>query len=371
MNRFFHEINRNFGFGCMRLPKCGEEVDHALFSRMIDRFLDAGFNYFDTARGYHSGASETALRECLVKRYPRDRFILTDKLSGPFFETEAEIRPLFESQLLSCGVSYFDFYLLHAQSRRNYEKYKECRAYEIVSELKKEGKIRHIGISFHDTADYLEKILSEQPEIEVVQLQFNYFDYEDEQVQSRKCYEVCCRFGKPVIVMEPVRGGSLVYLPEKAKEIFRKVGDGSPASFAIRFAASFDNVALVLSGMSDLAQAEDNIGFMRDFQPLSEAEREAVKKVSDLFHSVELVGCTGCRYCTDGCPRHIPIPDLISCYNRTIQFEGWDGKKRYGRITSETGKASDCVSCGKCEQICPQKLPIRSTLKKISAVFEE
>ncbi len=221
---------------------------------MVDAFLDAGFNYFDTAHGYIQGRSETALRECLTSRYPRDRYILTNKLTGNFFKTEADIRPFFESQLQACGVEYFDYYLMHAQGAGNYGHYRACRAYETAFTLKAEGKVRHVGISFHDRAEVLEQILTDYPEIEVVQIQFNYVDYDDTAVQSRKCYDVCVKHGKPVIVMEPVKGGNLVNLPEDAKAVLDGLHGGSPASYAIRFAASFPGIEMVLSGMSSLEQ---------------------------------------------------------------------------------------------------------------------
>ena len=302
-------VKKNFGFGCMRLPMDGENVNIPETIHMVDAFLDAGFNYFDTAHGYIQGKSETALRECLTSRYPRDRYILTDKLTTHFFKTEADIRPFFESQLEACGVDYFDFYLMHAQGAGNYPHFKECRAYETAFALKAEGKIRHVGISFHDSAAFLEQILTDYPEIEVVQIQFNYTDYDDPAVQSRLCYEVCRKFNKPVIVMEPVKGGNLVNLPDEAKAVLEALHGGSAASYAIRFAAGFPGMMMVLSGMSDMAQMEDNIAYMRDFKPLDEVELAAIKKVQAIFKSKHLIPCTSCRYCTDGCPKHISIPD--------------------------------------------------------------
>ena len=251
------KIKRNFGFGFMRLPMKGEDVETVETCRMVDTFLDAGFNYFDTAHGYLQGKSETGLRDCLTSRYPRDRYVLTDKLTANFFKTEADIRPFFESQLKACGVEYFDFYLMHAQGLTNYDHFKACRAYETAFALKQEGKIRHVGISFHDRAEVLERILTEYPQVEVVQIQFNYADYEDPAVQSRKCYEVCVKYGKPVIVMEPVKGGNLVNLPEEARAVLEALHGGSPASYALRFAAGFPGIMMVLSGMSNLAQMED------------------------------------------------------------------------------------------------------------------
>ena len=264
---------------------------------MVDTFLEAGFNYFDTAHGYIQGKSETALRECLTSRYPRDRYILTDKLTANFFKTEADIRPFFESQLEACGVDYFDFYLMHAQGAGNYPHFKECRAYETAFALKAEGKSRHVGISFHDSAAFLEQILTDYPEIEVVQIQFNYADYDDPAVQSRLCYEVCRKFNKPVIVMEPVKGGNLVNLPDEAKAVLEALHGGSAASYAIRFAAGFPGMMMVLSGMSDMAQMEDNIAYMRDFKPLDEVELAAIKKgtghlqeqASDFLHLLSVL----------------------------------------------------------------------------------
>lgn len=270
-------IQKNFGFGCMRLPMKGEDVDIEETCRMVDEFLASGFNYFDTAHGYIQGKSETALKTCLTSRYPRDRYLLTNKLTNFFFKKEEDIRPLFESQLEACGVDYFDLYLMHAQGKENYPFFKACRAYETAFELKKEGKVKHVGSSFHDRAEVLEEILTDYPEIEVVQIQFNYLDYEDPAVQSRACYEVCRKFNKPVIVMEPVKGGSLVNLPEDAKAVLDELHGGSPASYAIRFAAGFPGMIMVLSGMSNLEQMKDNLSYMKDFQPLKENELEAIK----------------------------------------------------------------------------------------------
>jgi hypothetical protein len=372
-NKFFANIKNNFGFGCMRLPMKDGEVDYEEMNKMVDAFLDAGFNYFDTAHGYLGGKSETALRECLTKRYPRERYILTNKLTNFFFKKEEDIRPLFESQLEACGVSYFDFYLMHAQSEDHFAYFKKCRAYETALELKEEGKIKHFGISFHDRADVLEKILNEYPQIEVVQIQFNYVDYEDEAVESRKCYEVCKKYGKPVIVMEPVKGGSLVNLPQEARDVFDEVGNGlSYASYAIRFAAGFDQIMMVLSGMSNLEQMQDNLSYMKDFKPLNEKEKAAVDQVCTIFRNLGAIPCTACRYCTDGCPKHISIPDLFSCMNAKQIFKDWNQDWYYNEVyTKNAGKASDCIKCGKCEKACPQHLPIRKLLEDVAGVFEQ
>ncbi len=373
-SKFFPEIHGNFGFGCMRLPMNGEAVDYDEFIRMADAFIAAGFNYFDTAHGYIGGLSETAIRDCVSKRYDRSQFLLTNKLTDPYFQKQEDIRPFFEQQLAWCGVDYFDFYLMHAQDKNNYKKFTRCKAYETAYELKKEGLIRHLGISFHDKADVLDMILTEHPEIEIVQIQFNYVDYEDASVESRKVYEVCEKHEKPVIVMEPVKGGSLVNLPADADRIFRELKGGSNASYAIRFAASFPNMAMVLSGMSNMAQMEDNLSAMKDFRPLDEREMQAVKNVCGIFRSLNLIPCTSCRYCIEEneCPKGIRIPDMFSSMNAHEAFHNWNTNFYYNSVITGGGhgKASECIQCGKCEEVCPQHLPIRELLKDVAKTFE-
>ena len=365
------KVKKNFGFGCMRLPMNGEEVDLEQTKKMVDTFIEQGFNYFDTAHGYIQGKSEKALKECLTSRYPRDKYILTDKLTANFFKKEEDIRPLFESQLEICGVDYFDFYLMHAQGAGNYAHFKECHAYETAFELKKEGKVRHVGISFHDKPEVLEQILTEYPEVEVVQIQFNYVDYDDPAVQSRACYEVCRKHNKPVIVMEPVKGGNLVNLPEDAKAVLDELYGGSPASYAIRFAAGFPGMMMVLSGMSSMEQMNDNLSYMKDFQPINEAELAAVKKVQEIFKSKNLIPCTACRYCIDGCPKHISIPDLFAIMNTKQIYHDWNADYYYNVVHTAPGrKASDCLKCGKCEKVCPQHLQIRNLLEDVAKEFE-
>lgn len=374
MNKYFNEVKKNFGFGCMRLPMVetadGKEVNYEIFSKMIDEFIGAGFNYFDTAHGYLGGKSETALRDCLAKRYPREAFVLTNKLSNSFFKCEEDIRPFFESQLEACGVDYFDFYLMHAQDRSNFEKYKKCRAYETAFNLKREGKIGHVGLSFHDTAEVLDNILTTYPEVEVVQIQFNYADYEDASVESRKCLEVCRKHGKPALVMEPVKGGSLVNLPEDAKAVFDALGGGSYASYAIRFAASFDGIAVVLSGMGNMDMMRDNLSYMTDFKPLSDEEWGAIEKVSAIFRGQDVIPCTDCKYCMECCPMHIPIPALFACLNGRRAFKNWNTDYYYEVHTEDGPKASDCLRCGMCEKACPQHLKIRDLLMEVEREFE-
>ena len=362
MNKYFPEIKKNFGFGCMRLPMVGDEIDQAQFCAMIDKFIASGFNYFDTARPYHKGFSEKMIKVCLSQRHDRSEFLLADKLSPGLFEKEEDIRPVIEDQLQTCGVEYFDFYLMHAMSGERHQKYLDTRAYEIAQEMKREGKLRHVGMSFHDSAEVLDKILTDRPELEFVQLQFNYVDYNDPNVQSRLCYEVCRKHNKPVMVMEPVKGGTLVNLPAAALEL---LPDGSPASYAIRFAAGFEGIAMVLSGMSNMEQMEDNLSYMTDFQPLSAQEQEAIEKVRTLYQAQHKIPCTGCRYCVDGCPAGIPIPEIFALQNAKLGKEGCD-ESAYGKFPAT---AADCVECGQCESACPQNLQIRDLLKEVEKSF--
>jgi len=357
---------KKFGFGCMRLPMKNKEVDFEEFSKMIDLYLENGFCYFDTAHGYIDGKSEKAIKKCLTDRYPREKFMLTNKLSDGYFKKESDIRPLFQSQLDLCGVEYFDWYLMHAQNRMNFRKYKKCRAYETALELKKEGKIRHFGISFHDKATILNKILTQYPQIEAVQIQFNYLDMESRIVESRKCYEVCRKHNKPIIVMEPVKGGKLATLPSKAESIFSKL-DGSNASFAIRYAAGYEGVEMVLSGMGNMAMMEDNLSFMKDFKPLDDRELSAVRAVTGVLKKEAVIHCTGCRYCVNECPKNIEIPLMFNCINEKSN-KNPDYKKVLDGYSG--GMPSDCLKCGKCEKVCPQFIKIPKELNKNLKIFK-
>ena len=368
----FPEVKNMLGFGCMRLPMDGDKIDIEQFKKMVDVFMANGFNYFDTAHIYHDGESEKAIREAVSSRYPRESFILTDKLTTNCFNKQEDIRPLFKQQLKDSGVDYFDFYLMHSQDAAIYEKFRRCNAYETALEMQKEGKFRHFGISFHDKAEVLEQILKDYPQIEAVQIQFNYLDYGDPAVDSKRVYEVCEKYGKAVIVMEPVKGGNLVNLPEKAQGILDSLNSGmSNASYAIRFAASFPNMFMVLSGMSDLAQINDNMSYMKDFKPLDEKEMQAVNDVRKVFSEINLIPCTACHYCTSGCPMNISIPELFSCYNHKVNFHDWNQGYYYAQITRDGGKPSECIECGQCEGICPQHLEIIRLLKDVSGEFEK
>lgn len=362
---------KNFGFGCMRLPMKDGNVDYEEFSKMIKVFFDNGFTYFDTAHGYLGGKSEIAIKDCLTSKYPRESYQLTNKLTGGYFNSQEEIIPLFEKQLEACGVTYFDYYLMHAQNEAVFKKFKQCKAYETSIELLKQGRIKHFGISFHDKADVLEQILKEYPEIEVVQIQFNYLDYNSSSVEGRKCYEVARKYNKDVLIMEPVKGGALINLPSDAQKVLDELNGGSNASYAIRFAASFEGVTMVLSGMSNMDHMNDNVSFMKDFKPLNKEEFDAVYKVCDIFNRQNLIACTGCRYCIDGCIKNIPIPEIFSCLNEKKRTNDWNSNYYYDISTSNKGKASDCIKCGKCEKLCPQYLPIRDLLVEAKETFEK
>lgn len=379
MGNNFPKINKKLGFGMMRLPMNGEDVDIELTKEMVDFYMENGFNYFDTAHGYINGKSELAVKEALTDRYERERYILVNKLTGSYFEKEEDIIPFFNNQLKLCGVDYFDIYLMHAQGSSNYEKFKKCKAYETAFRLKKEGKVKHVGLSFHDKADFLDKILTEYPEIEVVQIQYNYMDMDNPIIESRKVYDVVCKHNKPIIVMEPVKGGNLVKLPPKAQEVLDEINRSdnshmSNASYAIRYAAGAENVAVVLSGMSNMEQMRDNVSYMKDFKPLSHKENAAVEKIVEVFNRLEMIDCTSCHYCTEEnkCPVNIQIPEILACLNSKKIFNDFISGYYYkNSLTAGAhSKASACVGCGGCEKVCPQKLPIIKLLKDAAEEFE-
>ena len=366
---------KKLGFGFMRLPVMpggGEaDIDIDQTKAMVDMFLSEGFTYFDTAHGYMGEKCEAALKTCLTERYPRSSYVLADKLTDDYFGREEDIMPFFEKQLKECGVDYFDYYLLHSITKNNYGKFTSCGAFDFLGEIKADGRARHIGISFHDKADMLRDVLTAHPEIEVVQIQFNYADYDSPSVESGDVYRVCSEFGKKVLVMEPVKGGVLANLPEKAAEVLDSLEGGSQASYAIRFAAGYDRVLVVLSGMSDISQMKDNLSYMKDFVPLSAEELDAIGKVNELLKDDDAIPCTACRYCVKGCPMSIRIPDLFSCMNCKRRYNDWNSDFYYEVSTQGFGKASDCIGCGKCEETCPQHLPIRELLRTVAEEFEK
>ena len=371
---------KKLGFGLMRLPLTdpndGASVDVELLKTMVDAFLEKGFTYFDTAWMYCGFQSECAIREALVKRHPRDSYTLADKLHAGFLKTKEDRERIFQEQLRKTGVDYFDYYLLHDVGTDHYKTYQELDCFRWLEEKKAQGLARHIGFSYHDNAELLDRVLTEHPEVEFVQLQLNYLDWDSEGVQSRKCYETAVKHGKPVIVMEPVKGGTLARVPESVEKMFREARpEMSIPSWAIRFAASLEHVMVVLSGMSNMEQLLDNTDYMADFQPLSAQEQALVKKAVDAINSTIAIPCTGCAYCTEGCPQRIAIPKYFSLYNADLQEikeKSWRPQgEYYTRLTMNFGKASDCLECGQCEQVCPQHLPIIRHLKDVAARFEK
>lgn len=375
-------INKKLGFGLMRLPLLNpndaSSIDLEQVKQMVDIFLERGFTYFDTAWMYHSFKSENAVKDVLVDRHPRDSYTLATKLHAGFLKTKEDRDRIFQEQMKKTGVSWFDYYLLHDMNRHNYKICTDLDCFQWLKEKKAQGLVKHMGFSFHDHADVLDQILTEHPEFEFVQLQLNYLDWDSENVQSGKCYEVATKHGKSVVVMEPVKGGTLAKVPrymEKAMKEYHP--DMSIPSWAIRFAASLDNVMVVLSGMSSLEQLLDNTGYMKDFVPLNEQERELVRQTAEAINSDVTVPCTGCAYCTDGCPQQIAIPKYFSLYNEDKKNakgreKEWEPRREpYNELAKNFGKASDCVACGQCEGICPQHLPIIDYLKDVAEYFEK
>ncbi len=372
---------KKLGFGLMRLPRNDRnnaaDVDVEQVRKMVDAFMAKGFTYFDTAWMYNGFASENVAKEALVDRYPRESFTLATKLHAGFFNSLEDRDKVFNEQLRKTGAGYFDYYLLHGIEESMIGKYEEFKCFDWLLEKKEQGLVRHAGFSFHDTPQLLDEILTRHPEMEFVQLQLNYLDWESQWIRSRECYEVAVKHGKPVVVMEPVKGGTLASVPEEAEKLMKAHDPAaSVPSWAIRFAASLDNVMVVLSGMSTLEQLEDNTGFMENFVPLSEEEKQICFRAAEIINSQIAIPCTGCSYCTEGCPMHIAIPQYFSIYNEDMREKldekGWTiNFTNYDILTSKFGKASDCIQCGQCEGVCPQHLTIIDFLKDVAAHYED
>ena len=371
---------KKLGFGLMRLPVLDSQdrgkVDVDQVCRMADLFLEKGFTYFDTAWMYNEFNSEKVVKTALVERHPRDSFTLATKLHSAFFNSLEDRDKIFTAQLEKTGAGFFDYYLLHGIQTESLPKYEKFDCFSWLLDKKAKGLVRHAGFSFHDSAELLDEVLTKHPEMEFVQLQINYLDWESQWIQSRACYEVCVRHGKPVIVMEPVKGGSLARIPEEAEALFKTAApEMSVPSWAIRFAASLPNVMVVLSGMSNMEQMQDNLSFMEDFRPLNEEERLLCFRAAEIINSKIAIPCTACSYCTDGCPMNIPIPQFFSIYNEDMR-EHLEEKRwtinftNYGIIAKNRGKASECIGCGQCESVCPQHLTIIDYLKDVTKHYE-
>lgn len=371
---------KKLGFGLMRLPQIdvnnAADVDVKQVCEMVDTFLEKGFTYFDTAWMYNGFASENVVKEALISRHPRESFTLATKLHAGFINSPEDRDRIFNEQLKKTGAGYFDYYLLHGVDEGLLSKYEEYDCFNWLLNKKKEGLVKHMGFSFHDTPELLDRILNDHPEMEFVQLQINYLDWESEWIQSRRNYETVTRHGKPVIVMEPVKGGTLARLPEEAEKMFKeKEPEMSLPSWAIRFVASLENVMVVLSGMSTIEQMKDNTSYMEDFKPLSEEEIVMCHKAADIINAQIAIPCTACHYCTEGCPMQICIPEYFSLYNEDmredLEHKGWTVNfSNYHALNKKHGKASDCIQCGQCESVCPQHLPIINNLKDVAKHFE-
>ena len=362
--------NGKLGFGLMRLPQKKNVIDIEQVKKMVDLFLSSGFTYFDTAYAYGEGASERAARDAIIKRYPRDAFTLATKLCK--LEPQSKMREELKISLQRSEAQYFDYYLLHAVSRNNIDAFNEQKIWDFVKEMQQKGLIKRWGFSFHDTPEFLEQILKEHPDASFVQLQINYADWNNPQIQSRACYEAARKHGKDIVIMEPVKGGTLADPIEEAKHLFKAYNpSASYASWALRFAASLEGVIAVLSGMSNMEQVEDNCSFMKEFQPLNSGEYEVIKKVQSLYVESPRIPCTACHYCTPGCPKNIPIPEIFAARNLVLEKGDVEGAKSlYREVIKEGNPPNACIACHQCERICPQGIKVIDKLVECHSYFE-
>ena len=364
------EISR-LGYGGMRFPKNGDDVDFDAAVELLHKAYEMGINYFDTAMVYHKGESEKIFGKAF-ENYDRSTFYIADKMSIWVCEDEEDMKRRFENQLKTLKTDYIDFYLVHSLNRNHYKKVKDFHCVEFLQEMKRQGKIKHLGFSFHDKADVLDELLTNHPEMEFVQLQINYADWEDDNVQSRRCYEVARKHNKPVIIMEPVKGGLLADPPETVAQVLKAAApEKNLPSWALRFAASLEGIITVLSGMSTLEQMEQNLATMKEFSPLSAQEQAVVAQAREALVSLPSIPCTSCQYCVKGCPQGIPIPGVFSAMNTHLIYGNTErAKGNYGFATRGKGKASDCIQCGQCESVCPQHISIIQQLQQAAEVLE-
>ena len=373
MEQYFGEKTPKLGFGLMRLPKLENgKIDIEQTKQMVDMFMDAGLTYFDTAYVYDNGESEKAAKAALVDRYPRESYTLCTKLCAWMgAHDEESAKQQFYTSLERTGAGYFDYYLLHALQRGNYKKYDEYHLWDFVKEQKAKGLIKYYGFSFHADPALLEELLTDHPDVDFVQLQINYADWENPGVASRECFEIARRHGKSIVVMEPIKGGALADPVPEVKELLGAADPKSScASWAIRFAASLNGIITVLSGMSNTWQMQDNLSYMKDFKPLSEAEQAVILRAQSILDGDKSIPCTACHYCTDGCPMNIPIPEIFSVANRQRGNEEFRSIREYTIATTDKGKASDCIECGQCVNACPQQIDVITRIKACAEQFE-
>ncbi len=366
------------GFGLMRLPQLDdnpENIDQEQLEKMVDLYMENGYNYFDTAYPYHNGLSEVSLKKAVVERYPRDSFKIADKLPIFFIHEEKDMQHYFNEQLKRCGIEYFDYYMLHNVCSWNEYAFTKVDSFRFLKEKKEEGLVKKIGISLHDEPEYLEKILKQHPELDFVQLQINYLDWDDKAIRAKECYEIARKYEKPIIIMEPIRGGGLAKVPEEAEKLMKEYNsEVEPSSWALRFCAGLDDVFMVLCGMSTIDQMEENIASMKNFTKINSEEQEILNKVADIIHSSIEIPCTSCNYCLETCPQNIYISKYFELYNAEKQTK-WQGFSQQLNmyltyINKDFGRASDCVECDVCIHQCPQRLDIPRYMKKVSEEFD-